>query len=99
MQRELAAAIFSAYFLEARNIAAPDVLGEIASRHGFDRAGTERLLTDGQELEITREQARAAALGGIRGVPHFVIDGQYTLSGAQPADVFRRAMARYAGGG
>lgn len=93
-QSELADALFVAYFLDARNISDPEVLVDVATRHGFARAQVERLVGDGAELALTRLEAHDATLMGVRGVPLFILNGRYSLSGAQPAEIFREAIVR-----
>jgi predicted DsbA family dithiol-disulfide isomerase len=93
-QRELADALFTAYFIDARNISDADVLADVAGKHGFAEGEVERLTGDDDELVRTGREAQAAAISGIRGVPHFVLNGRYSLSGAQPVDLFRTAIAR-----
>jgi predicted DsbA family dithiol-disulfide isomerase len=93
-QRELAAALFDAYFLEARNIGDPDVLVELATRHGFDADTARSLVSDEAELATTRRHARSAAQAGIDGVPFFVFNQRVAVSGAQPVEVFRDAITR-----
>ncbi len=93
-QPELSLALFDAYFQRALNIAEPSVLADVASRHGFDRDEALKLCTSAEELALTREEARSAAEGGIRGVPFFVFGGRLALSGAQPVTVLQEAMRR-----
>lgn len=93
-QDALATALFETHFIEARNIADPTVLAEVASRFGFTEAEALHLATDAAELAITREQALSAAQGGISGVPFFVFGRRLALSGCQPVDVFEQALAQ-----
>lgn len=93
-QDALATALFEAHFLEARNIADPDILAEIGARHGFTVDEARQIATDPAELEITRQEAAAAAQGGISGVPFFVFNRRLALSGCQPEDVFEQALAQ-----
>lgn len=59
---------------------------------GLDADEARTVLADGTFGEQVRaEQAEARALG-ITGVPFFVIDRTYGVSGAQPADVLLRAL-------
>jgi predicted DsbA family dithiol-disulfide isomerase len=91
-QRALAQALLEAYFFEGQNINDVDVLVEIGRRHGFDPDEARRLTTDESELNVTRHLSRQASEAGINGVPFFVFDERLALSGAQPLDLFRRAI-------
>ncbi|PCC66516.1 Predicted dithiol-disulfide isomerase, DsbA family [Nannocystis exedens] len=96
-QRALSRALFAAYFLEAKNIADPAVLAEIAAPHGFTAEEVAKLTSDTEELARTRQEADHAARSGVRGVPLFIFDGRSAISGAQPEAVFREAIRKAAG--
>ncbi|WP_127142531.1 DsbA family oxidoreductase [Pelagibacterium montanilacus] len=91
-QYGLAKAMAAAYFLEGRNIADRQVLADIAVDHGFASEAVQALLADENERATTRAMALASAQQGISGVPFFIFNGQFALSGAQPPDVFARAF-------
>jgi predicted DsbA family dithiol-disulfide isomerase len=95
-QAALARAFFQAYFQEAKNIADESVLAGIAEQHGFSRDEAAELASCAAELELTRDEALAAAQGGIRGVPFFIFDGRMALSGAQPVSVLQAALRQAA---
>jgi len=92
-QHALANAIADAYFLEHRQINDDAVLADIAAEYGFDREEALRLINDPHELETTERLAAAAAHQGISGVPFFVFDEKFAMSGAQPEEVFQQAFA------
>jgi predicted DsbA family dithiol-disulfide isomerase len=92
IQHELANAIANAYFLEHRQINDDNVLADIAVEYGFDRGDALDAMNDENELDITEQLANDAAAQGIRGVPFFVFGEKYALSGAQPDEVFARAL-------
>lgn len=92
VQHELANAIADAYFLEHRQINDDNVLADIAVNFGFDRGDALDAMNDENELATTEQLAVSAAEQGIRGVPFFVFGEKYALSGAQPAEVFQKAL-------
>ena len=94
IQHELANAIANAYFLEHRQINDDNVLADIAVEFGFDRGDALDVMNDEHELAITEQMAKDAAAQGIRGVPFFVFGEKYALSGAQPDELFDRALAQ-----
>jgi hypothetical protein len=63
----------------------PDLLGPARPRRSI--LGHPRNLSDG-----TRPRAEEAQALGANGVPFFVIDRKYGIPGAQPAEVFLRAL-------
>jgi predicted DsbA family dithiol-disulfide isomerase len=87
-QAEMKERIMSAHFVEARHVGRADVLAQLAAEVGLDRTEVTRVLESGEYLpafEADIEQARAY---GISGVPFFVIDGKYGISGAQNPETF-----------
>jgi predicted DsbA family dithiol-disulfide isomerase len=93
-QGALSDALFTAYFLDGQDIGDTDVLAPLAASHGFSAAEARTLVADEREQAVTRDEAQAAARAGISGVPFFVFANRVALSGAQPAHVFRAAIAQ-----
>ena len=91
-QAEAKERLLRAYFTEGLPISDHDTLttlgGELGIAGGEVRA---MLATDAYADEVRADQRRAAAFG-IRGVPFFVIDEQYGLSGAQAPAAFLDAL-------
>ena len=83
VQNEAMAALFIANFEEGKDISSPAVLADIAASVGMDRAATERLLASDAEIAETRAADENAREMGVRGVPTFLIDGQYVVTGAR----------------
>lgn len=93
-QLALADAFFRAYFVEAKNIADEALLASVAAEHGFAHDEALELATCPTELELTREEALSAARGGIRGVPFFIFDGRFAVSGAQHVSILQAALRK-----
>jgi predicted DsbA family dithiol-disulfide isomerase len=91
-QHALANAIAWGYFMDHQLINDDEVLAGIAAQHGFTHAEALDAVRDPRELAITHELAVAAAQQGIQGVPFFVFDNKFAVSGCQPAEVFERAF-------
>jgi predicted DsbA family dithiol-disulfide isomerase len=72
----------------------PEVLAEIATQYGFTREEALADINDPRELEVSHELAIAAAQQGIQGVPFFIFDGRFALSGAQQEEVFDLAFKK-----
>jgi predicted DsbA family dithiol-disulfide isomerase len=84
--------LFKAYFEEGRDIGSGPVLIEIAKRAGMDAAIVETLLpTDAEEAGVIGEIATSKQMG-ITGVPCFIIDQKYAVSGAQTPDILAEAI-------
>lgn len=97
-QRALANALFEGYFLEGRDIGATDVLQDLAAAHGFDRDEVARIAEDEAELDRAKAAAAEMASEGISGVPFFVFGGRFAVSGAQPKEVFEKALSMISSG-
>jgi len=91
-QHALANAIAWAYFMDHKLINDDAVLADIAVEHGFTREEALRTLADPEALRETHELAIWASQQGIQGVPFFIFDGKFALSGCQPQEVFGRAF-------
>lgn len=96
-QDKVAHALFTANFVEGRNVGDHDVLVEVANACGMDGdAVRQRLATDEDKDTIGQEIGQAQQMG-VSGVPFFVIEGKYAISGAQGVDVFANALKQIAG--
>ncbi|WP_345802633.1 DsbA family oxidoreductase [Microbacterium sp. AZCO] len=87
-QLELAERLMSAYFTEGRHLGREDELVSLATDVGLDGDAARDALTSGRFLAAVRADQAQASAYGINGVPFFVIDGKYGVSGAQPAEAF-----------
>lgn len=84
--------LFRLYFVEGQDIGDPDVLADVAARHGLDRDVVKRLLAGNADEADVQEEIAAAQRIGVTGVPFFIFNGRLAVSGAQPADVLVSAM-------
>jgi predicted DsbA family dithiol-disulfide isomerase len=86
--------LFRAYFIEGRFLGSHEVLADLADEAGEDReAAAAFLASPVGDAEIGEAEARASSLG-ITGVPFFIVDGRFGLSGAQPAETILEAIRR-----
>ncbi|WP_314502181.1 DsbA family oxidoreductase [uncultured Microbacterium sp.] len=92
MQTQLAERLMSAYFTEGRHLGQEDELVALAGEAGLDRDAARDALRSGRFLADVRADQTQAAAYGITGVPFFVIDGKYGVSGAQPAEAFSQIV-------
>ncbi|GAA0489192.1 DSBA oxidoreductase [Paractinoplanes deccanensis] len=84
--------LFRAEFTDGLDVSDHKVLAGLAAELGLDRAEAEKALaTRAYENDIRADLARARELG-ITGVPFFVFDDKRAVSGAQPVELFRRAL-------
>jgi len=93
-QDELIGLLYRANFAEERSVFDGDErLVELAVEAGLDEEEVRGVLADpGRYAEGVRADEREAAELGANGVPFFVLDRAYGISGAQPAEVFTQAL-------
>ena len=92
LQGEVLQKLYESYFGEAKPVFdRPDlaVLGEAA---GLDPAEVTQVLATGEYADEVRADERQAGELGISGVPFFVLDSRFGVSGAQPADTFTAVL-------
>jgi predicted DsbA family dithiol-disulfide isomerase len=86
--------LFRAYFVEGRFVGDRDTLAALAADTGLDADAARAWLASGQGADaIGAAEARVRSLG-IGGVPFFIFDGKVGLSGAQPPEAIREAIAQ-----
>lgn len=87
-------ALFQAYFTRGADIGDLDTLADLAASIGADRDAVRAFLaSDEGDTEVRAEDAFARRVG-IQGVPCFVIERKYAISGAQPPEAFAEVFAR-----
>lgn len=92
IQLQAAERLFSAYFTEGRHLGHAEDLADLGAELGLDRADVLRSLTEDEYLPAVRADQAQARQFGINGVPFFVIDGKYGVSGAQDPDTFAQVL-------
>jgi predicted DsbA family dithiol-disulfide isomerase len=86
--------LLAAYFLRAENVADHDVLRRTAEKAGLDVGRVNQVLAGDEFADSVEHDIREAAALGATGVPFFVIDRSYGVSGAQPVETFERVIER-----
>lgn len=86
--------LLKAYFTEGRHVGRIADLADLAGEIGLDRAAALQALESGEYAGAVADDKAQATAYGIRGVPFFVIDRKYGVSGAQETDAFLAALAR-----
>lgn len=94
VQGDVVEALYKAHFTDRRSVFDRDSLVEVAAEAGLDAAAARDALASGKfAAEVEADQREAQRLGAT-GVPFFVIDRRYGVSGAQPAEAFAQALDR-----
>ena len=87
------AALMRAYWVEGRDIGNLSVLADIAAGAGMDRAVVQRLLASDADLDTVAQREAHARSRGVSAVPTFLIADKYVVSGAQPPEMWAKAIA------
>ncbi len=89
-QNEIVEILFRRYFEQGENIGALDVLIDCAVEAGLESEQVRTFLIGDAARDDVQNGDVAARRLGINGVPCFIIDARYAISGAQDPDVFQR---------
>ena len=91
-QLEMKEALLKAYFIDGGHVGRIPDLADLAETLGFDRDDVVRALTEHEYLADVKADVGLAAEYGIQGVPFFVFNGQYGVSGAQETATFANVL-------
>jgi predicted DsbA family dithiol-disulfide isomerase len=88
----LVSAVNEAYFAQARDVFDRAVLTEVAAGAGLGADEVGKVFDSGEYADDVRQDELQAQQIGISGVPFFVFDMALGASGAQPTELFSRAL-------
>lgn len=91
---EMAERLFKAYFTDSKHIGNRETLSELAAEVGLDKEEAAAVLAGNEYSDEVRADEDEGHRLGIRGVPFFVINRRYAVSGAQPSEVFLEALQK-----
>lgn len=94
LQSEMKERIQRAYFTEGQAFSDHPTLVQLATEIGLDADETRQMLASDTYAADVRADERRAAEFGISGVPFFLFDEKYAISGAQPTEVFTTALEK-----
>ncbi|MBG6213473.1 putative DsbA family dithiol-disulfide isomerase [Cryobacterium sp. CAN_C3] len=93
-QLDMMERLLKAYFIDGRHVGRVEDLADLAAEIGLDRADVVRSLNAHEYLAAVKADVAQAGAYGIQGVPFFVIDGRYGISGAQDPTAFAQALGQ-----
>lgn len=94
LQGALKEALLSAYFVETENVADHATLARIATAAGLEADRVAAVLRSDEYADAVEADIREAAALGATGVPFYVVDRKYGVSGAQSAEIFAGVLER-----
>lgn len=94
LMHEMTERILRAYFTESKHIGDHETLTELAVEVGLNREEVENMLASGEMADEVRADQQLAQQYRITGVPFFLINKKYALTGAQPTATFVQALKK-----
>jgi predicted DsbA family dithiol-disulfide isomerase len=91
-QDQLKERLLKAYFSEGLNVDDTDTLLRLAEEVGLNKQSVEYTLHSEEYTDALEQDAYESKLIGVQGVPFFVFDRKFGISGAQPDEVFDRTL-------
>jgi protein disulfide-isomerase len=91
---ELEELIFKAYFTEGKDVSEIETLVELGKNVGLDETEIRTMLASNLFKDAVQNDIIEAQQIGVRGVPFFVLDRKYAISGAQPKEVFTETLEK-----
>jgi predicted DsbA family dithiol-disulfide isomerase len=95
-QVELKERLMAAHFEEGKHVGRLADLADLAAEVGIDREAALQALESGKYSSAVTADIDQARAYGITGVPFFVIDGKFGLSGAQDSSTFLEVLKKAA---
>jgi predicted DsbA family dithiol-disulfide isomerase len=80
------------YFTEGADLSNRAVLVQAAADVGLDPEDVRAALDSNKDIAEIEQEVEAAKEAGIQGVPYFILDGKYAISGAQAPEVLAQAI-------
>lgn len=97
LQIEAEEALFQAFFRDGKHLGDPEVLLQLGMDLGLDKNEVSKMLNSDQFAKEVRSDEQLGQEFGIRGVPFFVINRKYGISGAQPVQHFMDVLKKAKG--
>ncbi|MEX6725950.1 DsbA family oxidoreductase, partial [Parapedomonas caeni] len=84
--------LFAAYFTEGRDVGNAETLAALAGDVGLDPTLVAALLAGEADRALIHAEVEEAHRLGVNGVPTFIIDGKWSVTGAQPPEIWQRVF-------
>ncbi|WP_017732453.1 DsbA family oxidoreductase [Nafulsella turpanensis] len=96
VQEAVANALFESNFTEGKNVNDHEQLKQIGIEHGIPAEKLENFFSTTEGVEEVRAMESWAQRSGINGVPAFIFNDKYMVSGAQPAETLKSVFGQVA---
>ncbi len=91
---EMTERLLHAYFIEGEKIGTYETLQKIAEEVGLSKERTKEMLHSEGYIDVVKKDIEEASQIGVQGVPFFVLNRKYALSGAQSTETFVEALRK-----
>ena len=92
LEADISERFMSAYFTEGLNIADPETLIQLGVEVGLDEKGLKEVVESDKYADLVNEQIQEGRQVGVQGVPFFVLNNKYGVSGAQQEEYFSQVL-------
>jgi predicted DsbA family dithiol-disulfide isomerase len=91
---EMKERLLKAYFSDGENVDDPNTLIKLGADIGLNESEIKSMLASNQFDDAVDQDIYESRLIGVRGVPFFVLDRKFGISGAQPDEVFEETLEK-----
>lgn len=96
LQKQVLEGLYKAYFIDGKNVDDEKVLASIAEEQGISALEVENIFNSNTLNTRIQKDIKEAAEFGISGVPFFIFNRKYAISGAQSKEVFTQVLQKVA---
>jgi predicted DsbA family dithiol-disulfide isomerase len=96
VQNEVKELLFAAYYTQSKNIGNTEALVQVGESAGLNAEEIRAMLKNDTYVDEVKQDQYEAQRLGINGVPFFVFNSKYGVSGAQPSEVFAEVLEKVA---
>lgn len=94
IQNNMEEALFAAYYTAGKDIGDVETLTKIGIQAGLNKVDIDAMFATDEYTEAVRMDQYEAQQIGVQGVPFFVFNNKYAISGAQPTDVLKQTLEK-----
>ena len=94
IQAEVKEAFMKAYFVDKQDLTQENVLVELLGKYGWSAEKTISIINSDVAMDKVKEEINYYRQLGVTGVPYFIFNQKYAISGAQPAEVFMEILEK-----
>ena len=94
IQVEVKEALMKAYFIDRVDLTDENIVAEVMNQFGWSAEKTIGILLSDEASDEVKEEMHYFRQQGISGVPFFIFDKKYAVSGAQPSEVFKEIFQK-----